>query len=585
MNYKDIIRNNNFFSHFSNDHLDEIIGNSEIISLEYNESIHIKNDDSLYFIISGLITEQDNIGRVNSVFYSNGSSLGALPFSLNKCNITLKSIDKSKILKIRNKTILNTFLNDFRLFQAYVKSLNETCTALNKTAEIYNKVNTKIITVFSDKEKTGKTTFASSLGLKLSQNYKTLLIDLSYKGKSVFECFNKIIHPPLSIKEQNSNGIDFKNSIESINENLDLLNLLNTSNIKFSPKILSPLLFKLALKYNRIIIDCGFNKSEEVIEIFNQSSVIINIDNEKNKNYRIIDDNVNRFQKVINIEFLEEFKNNNNNNFIKLNKVYIKDENITVIKTISDSDTMQNVVDRINMRNKVLYLLNRSPEAIFYKHYLDKNEILSNYDIIYAEGYSLLIVSIYLLSKIKNISFKKNIINAFKLERINSLLTPIFPESAIFTNEKFLKYNNELFRNNRNQFSNLSVITSFYQNNIYSGKSSGSLSNFCTFGNLFENIFENYQDRKNCYYNNKTSMNLLNYLDCEQLTMLDIKSDLSKTYYKKVNNLYKNYIFDQDHNLNFCCANKNFISREYFSDNTEIVNILENSKDIWNEIV
>ncbi|HQA53569.1 MAG TPA: hypothetical protein PK419_12030, partial [Spirochaetota bacterium] len=63
-------------------------------------------------------------------------------------------------------------------------------------------VSAKVIAVCGGAE-SGKTAVASNLARVLSGKGKTVILDLSYSGSSVFDVFNAKIMPPFSQKEEN----------------------------------------------------------------------------------------------------------------------------------------------------------------------------------------------------------------------------------------------------------------------------------------------------------------------------------------------------------------------------------------------
>ena len=105
----------------------------------------------------------------------------------------------------------------------------------------------------------GKSLLASLMGVSLKGAGKTVILDLSYAGNSVFNFFEKKITAPLSHRAEDGPSFEeiIRGRIEPVDEGLDLVNVAFGSKVKVNPDILSPLLFMLSKEYRFIVIDCG----------------------------------------------------------------------------------------------------------------------------------------------------------------------------------------------------------------------------------------------------------------------------------------------------------------------------------------
>ena len=83
------------------------------------------------------------------------------------------------------------------------------------------------------------------------------ILDLSLSGSSIFNFFEKKITSPLAHKEDDNPAVEkmIKQKIETIDENLDLINIAFGAKVKVNPDILSPILFILSKEYKYIILD------------------------------------------------------------------------------------------------------------------------------------------------------------------------------------------------------------------------------------------------------------------------------------------------------------------------------------------
>ncbi|HPX91537.1 MAG TPA: hypothetical protein PKZ93_08490, partial [Spirochaetota bacterium] len=143
------------------------------------------------------------------------------------------------------------------------------------------------------------------LGLAISdkkKDSKTIMLDLSYVGKSFFDYLNCELKIPISVKSEESDKSDIaKSRIVPYSDNLHLLNVSNTSKIKTEARILKPLLISLVRDYNYIIIDLSDDDPELRDMALSLSDIIFVITSGKRADslYRMIDNVIKDCQRVV----------------------------------------------------------------------------------------------------------------------------------------------------------------------------------------------------------------------------------------------------------------------------------------------
>ncbi len=90
--------------------------------------------------------------------------------------------------------------SNFKALRGYLRIADFYRFYLTDAGKKLNRNKTQIITVFSTEKHCGKTTLAVTAATLSSFNKKTILIDASYDGISVFDMCGKQLLPPLSQK-------------------------------------------------------------------------------------------------------------------------------------------------------------------------------------------------------------------------------------------------------------------------------------------------------------------------------------------------------------------------------------------------
>lgn len=577
-----------FFSHFDEKAISEILNDSELIKLNRNDIIQLNDEPFLYILKSGLMTEVDNFDKIISSVLVPGNFWGSIPFHEFRGKVKKKAVYDCEILKIQTDKIYNYFIDDFKSFKSFIENISNFPFNSAKTSDRYLKNETSVITVYSSDRETGKSFISSILARKLSIDSQVLVIDCSYSGKSIAEYFDERIMPPISEKLSNKNKIDTSNYITKINENLEIINLINTSKVKINTDIMSPLLFKMALKYKYIIIDCGLGKSEETKKVFAQSDYIINIDNNKKKDYSFVDMTLNRYQRIINLEniyYTSNGSSNDNSLIVDLHSGKNEEEKNSSALLSHWSEVVK---EKINNERRLVIIKDKGLFSIcYYGLFQNYEKYFKKDDIILSTGFTFVMGLLYKISKNEN-EFKNYTFDLFKNERIASLLKPVFPREFIFSNDEIVKYFKTIFKNDRIENSDINMNTILLNSNLELTPFSGGYScKLCSAALSNYSINQPIDISSDSYTNivNLEELDLLNnYYNVKEVLMYDAKFNKINIYDDIFTIYVKNSMELCENSLNLQRKNR-ILSCDFKARYNSIDNFINESMENWSNLI
>ncbi len=282
--YIPIIKQIPFFRHCTSGELQNIASRLRISHVKKNQTFDLKKTNSINIILEGIF-QLEVMGKKDCIYLTSGSFFGDYPFAEVKNRGTVRAVSDAAIAHLNCDELYSHFLVNYRLLRGYIRCMESLGIELMDSGKHLFKNKTKIISVFSLNEHSGKSTIALSLAAALSKHGNTIALDLSYTGTSMFDIAGKKITAPLSQKEA-----DFTESTSIINsriekgaDNCDMLNIVHGSKVKADPSILSPLLLVLSKTYNHIVLDISNFDLELRNVVFEQSDFIIGVVSNKDE--------------------------------------------------------------------------------------------------------------------------------------------------------------------------------------------------------------------------------------------------------------------------------------------------------------
>jgi hypothetical protein len=493
---RNLLRSIPFLLHLNNEEAEFFFKAGRLASVKKGQLVDIKKTNSLNIVIDGIF-EIESIANRDIVYLSPGSFFGFLPFIENRKKGNVKALVDSQIFVIGEDDLYKLFLMSHKALRGYIKMIESLNFDISDSGKKYFDLKGKVVTVFSSKAESGKTLLSSLLGLSLSTE-KTIILDLSYSGRSVFDLWKQRMTAPLSEKDKGEKGAEslVNDRIVKINENLHLLNISFSSRVKVDPAILGPVLFILSREYKYIIAD--LSDSDEALrnKVFEQTDFVFTIANSKKEMEDVqplFDEQLKEGQRVFYVR----------NNFFSADKgpfygglILDKCEGfhdgseVEVLENYISKGNLDPYKNAVTARNRALVIQSAQHESILLSSFfLELNRGEKKFDYIYSSSYSYFLTGLFLLFDDHN-QLKENFKKFFSHEQFNKNFEITFPEKYIFKSGKILKYASELAGSKRvEMFNSLSLS---YIN--YGGDqricSTGSLSRLMAASLLSEPLFE-----------------------------------------------------------------------------------------------
>ncbi len=540
------------FRHCNHDEIEHLKSICKISSVMRGQRLEVKKLNSLCVVVGGIF-EIETHGRGENLFLYPGSFFGEIPFVEARSLTTVKAAIDSTVVLFSTDDLYKFLFMFYRAMRGYFKSLDYLGFEITDYGKKFKSLKTKVVTVFSNHAKAGKSLFASFLALSLSRHDSVILLDMSYEGDSLFNILNRKITPPLSEREKEITvQEEFINErIEKIDEHCDILNVTHGSKVKTNPDIISPLLLLLSKNYNYIIIDLSDADIDLRNKVFELSDIIFPIirkRKELGQLYGTMDLLIKDGQRIYYV--LNKFFSPEINEFeggFLLHKIDIKDINREKSDTANNADTLPapDFVQAVVREKMGLVLQSNMLESLYFSGLFSLSQAANmDFKILYASGMSYFIASLFLFTK--DITDAKRVIKKL-MSSTGSLLSITFPEENIFKNNKILRFNEEITNNKRIEWhTHLPVLLASDVNYNKRVFSTGYCKDMLTISLLSPEIFEPLEVMNDRYSSGYPAMNVstndLFRLDLDDIYYAGIKGNIENVFDVKTIGFYPNYL-------------------------------------------
>lgn len=485
------------FRHCTEKELSLIRQTSQIAKLKKNQTLDVSDSNSLYIVINGFF-EIEGTGKNEFLYLSQGSLFGNIPFTTKAHRGNIRAITDSSVMILNIEELYKFFLTSFKALRGYMKIIDTIGFDISNTAKEFINNKCKIITTYSTQRDAGKTFLSAYLGLALSEQGNTLVLDMSYQGTSLFNIFEKKITPALSQKqpEQTAQKQFIFERIETVDNTLSLLNIVFGSKVSINPEIISPILFLLSQKFKYIIADLSDFDEKLRDEMFSLSDIVllmIKRTKEQKNLYNLVDKKITEGQRifyVLNGYYSSGVKNFDGGYIFDALSINKKSSILDALKEKVRQQNQQPLVEQIISRRKGLVLKTNFLESFLYSSVLtnlEQNEL--QFDVLYSSYFSYCIIAMYLISNEDD--FVKRIQKLFTEERFNSLLDINFPEQFVFSNSKIIKFFHDFSKDQRIEFfKTVPIVKLCDENNERRMFSTGFMKDVLSASFLLYPIFE-----------------------------------------------------------------------------------------------
>lgn len=477
---RELLRAIPFLAHLSHEEHERFFKAGRISSLKPGQNVDLRKSNSLNIVISGMF-EIETVGNRDVVYLSPGSFFGFLPFTENRIRGNVRALTEAEIFIMNEDDFYRFFLTSHKALRGYLRMIANMGFEVNESGKKYSSVRSKVISVYSVTPGAGKSHLASLLSIALSGE-KVILLDLSYRGKTVFDFFNERITVPLSVKDPTEDGTEsvVNDRIVEHSENIHLLNISFSSRVKTDPEILRPVILFLSRKYKYIVADVSDDDRELRNCVFSLSDFIFAItDGKKDIDWMqgAFDDVINEGQRIVYVR--NSYINPEKGAFfggLILNRCDSEEPTGPAVmeRFIADGN-LSAFVSMITGRSMALVLPTSRLESILLCPLLtelDKGR--KKVDYIYSSSYSFFLISLFLLFE-NGAELKDNMKRFFSPEQTARNLDITFPEKFIFSNSRIMKYAFELASSKRMEMFHPLPLCLLETHNVSRIMSTGSL--------------------------------------------------------------------------------------------------------------
>ncbi len=493
---RNLLRSIPFLLHLNDAEAEFFFKSGRLTSVRKGQVVDIKKTNSLNIVIDGIF-EIESIANRDIVYLSSGSFFGFLPFIENRKKGNVKALVDSQIFVVGEDDFYKLFLMSHKALRGYIKIIESLNFDISDAGGKYFDLKGKVITVYSRKSGTGKTLLSSLLGLSLSVE-KTIILDLSYNGRSLFDVFKQRMTVPLSEKDQGEKSAEslLNDRIVKVTENLHILNISFSARVKVEAAILGPLLFALSRDYKYIIADLSDSDEELRNKVFDMTDFVFALVNSKKdmeEMQPVFDEQLKEGQRVFYVR---------NNNFssdkgpfyggliLERCEGFYDGAEIDMLESFISSGNLDKYTKAVTTDNRALVIQSARIESIILGSvFLELNRCEKVFDYIYSSSYSYFLSCLLLLYDDHDL-LKDNLKKFFSPEQFNKIYEVTFPENFLFKSGKILKYAAELAGSKRVEMFNslpLAYINSGGEQRIFS---TGSLSRLMAASLISEPLFE-----------------------------------------------------------------------------------------------
>ncbi|HNW27336.1 MAG TPA: cyclic nucleotide-binding domain-containing protein [Spirochaetota bacterium] len=451
-----ILANIPIFRHCLDDEIEQLRLIGKPVSVDQGHQFDMKKINSFYVVLNGIF-EIESMGKTDVVYLAPGSFFGTIPFTENRQTGRVRALVDSSLMIFSVEDLYRFFLMSYKCLRGYLKTIGRMGFGVSEIGKKYFSGSSRVITVYSPFPQSGRSFLAALLGASLRKSGRTVVLDMSFAGSSIFNLFEKKATAPLSHRTEDSPAFEkiINERMEHVDDGLDLLNVTFGSKVRANPDILSPLLFMLSKEYRYIVIDCGDDDAGLRDRVFGLSDRIFTVvKNRKDVRhlYDLYDGSVREGQRVyyvINEQYAGDVKDFTGGLVLPRFEAPGESGEYARLAACAESDALSPIVSQITAKRRALVLETGLLNSLFYGGFLSALiKTGRTYDLMYTSAYGYIVLSLFLLSGGKN-EFRKRIEQFFSEDRLNKLLDITFPTDCVFKNNAVSKLAGEICGDSR----------------------------------------------------------------------------------------------------------------------------------------
>ncbi len=485
-----------FLKHLTIEESDLFFRSGRVVTVKSGQYAELKKTSSLNIVISGIF-EVETIGNVEVVYFTSGSFFGSLPFVESRKRGNVRALLDSTIFIIHEEDIYRFFMKYHKALRGYIRMITSMGFEMTETGRRYSDLKGRVISVFGLGQGSGKTSLASTLGLALSAA-DTVILDISYTGKSLFDVFQRRLTAPVSEKDQAGPAAEslVNDRLVHVRDGLYLLNLTYSSRVRIDPSIIGPLLFLLSRRFRYIIADLSNTDDNLRDAVFAGSDMIFSLTGSRKETRELnnlFDEKIIDFQRVFYVR--NEYLSGERGAFIggltfESNRNYAQTGDVESLVNAAAGSGIKPFIEKITSPGRSLAVQSLSLDSIcLAQFFVDLQHSGKFFDSIYSSSFSYFISAMYLLGQ-DDKEVADLMRRFYSPEQMNRNLDISFPETFIFKNSKIVKYARELASDKRIEMFHTQPVCKLLSSGKERIVSTGDLSAMMTASFITSPLFE-----------------------------------------------------------------------------------------------
>ncbi len=444
------------FRHFLDDEIARLQGIGRIASIKTGQQFDMKKVNSFNVVLSGSF-EIESLGKTDVVYLAPGSFFGAVPFTDTRQAGKVRALVDSTLIMFGVEDMYRFFLMSYRCLRGYLKIIARMGLDVSEIGKDYFGGNTRIVTVYGPSPGSGKSFLASLLGAALRRSGKTLIMDLSFSGESLFNNFEKKVSAPLSHRMADGPALErmIAERMERVDDSLDLVNVAYGSRVRVNPDIISPLLFILSREYRHIVIDCGDGDEalrNRAFELSDRIFAIVKNRRDPRLAYETFDAHLKEGQRVyyvLNERFAGDVAGFTGGLVLANHGDPVPGGQLERMMRAAESDEMSRMAALVTAARSALVLETSLLPSPCYGGLLSAfRESGRSFDCYYSSSWGYIVLALFLQSG-DDREFRKRLERFFLPDRMDRLLDVTFPAEHVYRNNLVVKLAAELCGANR----------------------------------------------------------------------------------------------------------------------------------------
>ncbi|MBN1534000.1 MAG: hypothetical protein JXA20_15125 [Spirochaetes bacterium] len=437
------------FRHCNDEEIGSLMKLGRLSVIRKGQTFDLKKINSLNVVVEGIF-EIEALGRTDIVYLAPGSFFGNVPFTDNRLRGTIRAMVDSTLMLFPHDELSRFFLLSFKCLRGFIRSVQKMGFEMTAAASRFTGKATSVITVYSGERGAGTTLLASALGLALGEKGKTIILDMSYGGDSVFTGFDRKITSPVSQKMEDDDTARalVEDRLEAVNGSLDILNIAHGSKVRVAGDILHPILFVLSQTYRYVVLDLSDDDAALRDSCFAVSdSILCLVTHARRKSafYPLADSVLRNCQRVYYVVNAHHSKGTKSfaGGFI-MDRVKASSEGPSLQEALTKTDGIAGIRAAVEVRRRALVFESCYLNAAFMGGVLNSlRKHDTSFDLCYSSSLGYVVTALHHLCG-DGEDFTRCYAEFFQEERFNSFLDITFPDGHLFRQGGISKFADEV---------------------------------------------------------------------------------------------------------------------------------------------